>query len=85
MSGQRRLRLVIEFPGYYVDAADEPEDVAVAMALTSEQVICVFHADDSEDGAGLRQLEGYVIEYGITSASPSSTEENERVAGGRDE
>lgn len=58
------LRLIIEFPGFYVDIEDDAEDVAAAMNLEHEGVVCAFAGRELEQSY-LRALEGQIVGYEV--------------------
>lgn len=70
------LRLVIEFPGFYVEDIDcdgdefrfdsIEEQVEDSMHLASDDVIVVFQGHEGDSpGTVLRSLEGHVKEFGV--------------------
>jgi hypothetical protein len=57
----RRLRLEIEFPGFYADDCETPEDAEEAMQLASDDVIVVFSGHEGDQpGTVLRSLGGRI-------------------------
>ena len=60
------LRLDIEFPGFYADDCETPEDAEVAMCLTSDDVIVVFQGSEGDaPGVVLRSLVGRIRTWRI--------------------